>query len=131
MEAFPLRAVAHDERLTVTEHLTGFGALMPQVIMGLDDETPHIEALRSEAPDLGARGKSNLRQAESQILLTERSVNTIWPVPATAAVVEAAVSTEPSPARSALPIVRGTLVIGAGPSLRPIHGSDDAIVSGG
>src|SRR5918995_2023521 len=46
-------------------------------------------------------------------------------VPATAAVVEAAVSTEPSRARSALPIVRGPLVIGAGPSVRPIHGSDE------
>src|ERR671918_1362144 len=37
-------------------------------------------------------------------------------VPATAAVVEAAVSTEPTRARSALPIVRGPLVIGAGPA---------------
>ena len=37
-------------------------------------------------------------------------------VPATAAVVEAAVSTEPTRARSALPIVRGPLVIGAGPT---------------
>jgi hypothetical protein len=52
-------------------------------------------------------------------------------VPATAVVVEAVVSTEPTRARSALPIVRGPLVIGAGPSVRPIHGSDETIVSGG
>jgi len=37
-------------------------------------------------------------------------------VAATAAVVEAAVLTEPTRARSALPIVRGPLVIGAGPT---------------
>jgi hypothetical protein len=36
-------------------------------------------------------------------------------VPTTAPVVEAAVSTEPTLARSALPIVRGPLVIGVGP----------------
>jgi hypothetical protein len=52
-------------------------------------------------------------------------------VPATAAIVEAAVSTEPTRARNVLPILRGPLVIGAGPSVRPIHGSDETIVSGG
>jgi hypothetical protein len=52
-------------------------------------------------------------------------------VPATAGVVEAAVSTERLRALSALPIVRRRPVIGAEPSVREIHGSDETIVSGG
>jgi hypothetical protein len=61
----------------------GFAALMPQVTQGLDDEMQHIDGLRSDATDLDARGKSTLRQGETQILFTERTINTIWPpVPA-------------------------------------------------
>jgi hypothetical protein len=56
-----------------------FAALMPQVTLGLDDEMQHIDSLRSDAPDLSARGKSILRQAETQILFTERAINTTWP----------------------------------------------------
>src|SRR3954447_13739970 len=60
-----------------------FAPLMPEVTMGLDDEMQHIDGLRSDATDLDARGKSILRQAETQILFTERTINTIWPpVPA-------------------------------------------------
>ena len=57
----------------------GFAALMPQVTSNLDDEMQHIDGLRSDATDLDARGKSILRQAEAQILFTERTINTIWP----------------------------------------------------
>jgi hypothetical protein len=61
----------------------GFAGLMPQVTAGLDDETQHIEGLRSDATDLRPRGASMLRQAEVQILLTERTINAFWPpVPA-------------------------------------------------
>jgi hypothetical protein len=56
-----------------------FAALMPQVTLVLDDEMQHIDSLRSDAPDLSARGKSILRQAETQILFTERAINTTWP----------------------------------------------------
>ena len=56
-----------------------FGALMPVITSGLDDELQHIEGLRSDATDLNARGKSILRQALTQILLTQRSINAIWP----------------------------------------------------
>jgi hypothetical protein len=60
-----------------------FAPLMPEVTQGLDDEMQHIDGLRSDATDLDARGKSILRQAETQILFTERTINTIWPpVPA-------------------------------------------------
>ena len=37
------------------------------------------EGLRTDATDLSLRGKSILRQALTQILLTQRSINTIWP----------------------------------------------------
>ncbi len=56
-----------------------FAVLMPEVTAGLDDELQHIEGLRSDATDLNARGKSILRQALTQILLTQRTINTIWP----------------------------------------------------
>jgi hypothetical protein len=60
-----------------------FAPLMPEVTMGLDDEMQHIDGLQSDATDLDVRGKSILRQAEVQTLLTERTINTIWPpVPA-------------------------------------------------
>lgn len=56
-----------------------FAALMPVVTAGLDDELQHIDGLRTDATDLNARGKSILRQALTQILLTQRSINAIWP----------------------------------------------------
>jgi hypothetical protein len=61
----------------------GFGGLMPQVTAGLDDEIQGVDGLRSDAVDLRPRGKTILRAAESQIVLTEHTINTIWPpVPA-------------------------------------------------
>ena len=60
-----------------------FAALMPEVTFGLDDEIQHIEGLRSDATDLDARGRSILRQAETQVVFTQRTINQIWPpVPA-------------------------------------------------
>ena len=56
-----------------------FAVLMPVITAGLDDELQHIEGLRADATDLNARGKSILRQALTQILLTQRSINAIWP----------------------------------------------------
>jgi len=56
-----------------------FAALMPVITAGLDDELQHIDGLRTDATDLNARGKSILRQALTQILLTQRSINAIWP----------------------------------------------------
>jgi hypothetical protein len=64
----------------------------------------------------------------SQVALASGTSNV---VPGTAAVVEAAVATGRSRARGALAIVRGAVVIGAGPGVRPIDGNDDTIVSGG
>ena len=61
------------------EAASGFGALMPVITAGMDDELQHVEGLRSDATDLNARGKSILRQALTQILLTQRSINAIWP----------------------------------------------------
>jgi hypothetical protein len=60
-----------------------FAPLMPTVTAGLDDEIQGIDGLRSDATDLRPRGKTILRAAESQIVLTEHTINTIWPpVPA-------------------------------------------------
>jgi hypothetical protein len=89
----------------------------------------HRPARGRRAPAREARalaGSPSLTRSSTRVASGTSDV-----VPATAAVIEAAVSTEPTRARSALPIVRGPLVIGAGPSVRPIHGSDETIVSGG
>jgi hypothetical protein len=56
-----------------------FAPLMPTVTAGLDDEIQAIDGLRSDATDLRPRGKTILRAAESQIVLTEHTINTIWP----------------------------------------------------
>lgn len=56
-----------------------FAVLMPEVTGGLDDELQHIEGLQSDATDLNARGRQILRQGLTQILLTQRTINTIWP----------------------------------------------------
>ena len=56
-----------------------FAALMPEITSGLTDEIQHIQGLRTDATDLNVRGKSILRQALTQILLTQRSINAIWP----------------------------------------------------
>ena len=56
-----------------------FAALMPVITSGLTDEIQHIQGLRTDATDLNARGKSILRQALVQILLTQNTINTIWP----------------------------------------------------
>jgi len=60
-----------------------FATLMPQVSAGLGDELQHVQGLRSDATDLTAKGKSILRQALVQTLLTQNTINTVWPpVPA-------------------------------------------------
>jgi hypothetical protein len=60
-----------------------FAALMPFITGGLDDELQHIDGLRTDATDLNARGKSILRQAQVQILLTHHAIDLLWPpVPA-------------------------------------------------
>ena len=56
-----------------------FAVLMPEVTAGLDDELQHISGLQSDAMDLNARGRQILRQGLAQILLTQRTINTIWP----------------------------------------------------
>jgi|1186.fasta_scaffold09065_3 hypothetical protein len=60
-----------------------FAPLMPAVTAGLDDEIQGAAGLLSDATNLGVRGPRILRNAESQILLTEHTINTLWPpVPA-------------------------------------------------
>ena len=60
-----------------------FAPLMPEVTQGLDDELQHISGLQSDATDLSVNGNSILKQAKSQIVLTELEINTFWPpVPA-------------------------------------------------
>jgi hypothetical protein len=56
-----------------------FAVLMPEVTAGLADEQQHIQGLQSDATDLHARGKQILRQGLAQILLTQLTINTIWP----------------------------------------------------
>ena len=56
-----------------------FAVLMPEITAGLADEMQHIEGLRADATDLTAKGKSILRQAMSQVLLTQHTINVIWP----------------------------------------------------
>jgi hypothetical protein len=56
-----------------------FAPLMPTVTSGIDDEIQGIDGLRSDAVDLRPKGKTILRQAESQIVFTEHTINTIWP----------------------------------------------------
>jgi hypothetical protein len=56
-----------------------FAPLMPQVTQQLDDEIQAVDGLQSDAVDLRPRGKTILRQAKAQIVLTERTINTIWP----------------------------------------------------
>jgi hypothetical protein len=56
-----------------------FAPLMPTVTQGLDDEIQGAAGLLSDATNLGARGPGILRNAQAQILLTERTINTLWP----------------------------------------------------
>jgi len=56
-----------------------FAALMPVITSGLGDEIQHIQGLRTDATDLSVKGKSILRQALVQILLTQNTINTLWP----------------------------------------------------
>jgi len=56
-----------------------FAVLMPEITSGLTDELQHIQGLRTDATDLNARGKSILGQALVQVLLTQNTINTIWP----------------------------------------------------
>jgi hypothetical protein len=56
-----------------------FAALMPEVTAGLADEQQHIQGLQSDATDLNVRGRQILRQGLTQILLTQLTINTIWP----------------------------------------------------
>jgi hypothetical protein len=52
---------------------------MPQVVPMLDDEMQQIRALQSDATDLRPGGKTILRAALVQTVLTELTINTIWP----------------------------------------------------
>src|SRR3954447_8281838 len=53
--------------------------VMPQVVPLLDDEMQQIRALQSDATDLRPGGKIILRAALVQTVLTELTINTIWP----------------------------------------------------
>src|SRR3954454_13008369 len=55
------------------------GSVMPQVVPMLDDEMQQIRALQSDATDLRPGGKTILRAALVQSVLTEITINTIWP----------------------------------------------------
>jgi hypothetical protein len=121
----------HERTVVTAGALSGqLAASSPAGLAAANDLTIpiyHRPARGRRAPAGGALpGSPSLARSFTRVASGTSNV-----VPATAAVVEAAVSTEPTPARSALPIVRGPLVIGAGPSVRPIHGSDETIVSGG
>ena len=69
-----------DARKLMDEPVGGsFAALMPEITAGLDDELQHIDGLRSDATDLNVRGNSILSRAQSQLLLTQATINAIWP----------------------------------------------------
>jgi hypothetical protein len=53
--------------------------VMPQVVPLLDDEMQQIRALQSDATDLRPGGQTILRAALVQTVLTELTINTIWP----------------------------------------------------
>jgi hypothetical protein len=56
-----------------------FATVMPQVPPQLDDEIQQIAGLLSDATDLAPGGKKVLKDAMVQTLLTEHTINTIWP----------------------------------------------------
>ena len=70
----PVRA-----RISGDEEGATFATAMPQVTAMLDDEMQQIDALQSDAVDLSPGGTQILRDAEAQILLTERKLNAYWP----------------------------------------------------
>lgn len=53
--------------------------VMPGNIALLDDEIQQIRALQADATDLTPGGAKALTQALSQTVLTQNSINTIWP----------------------------------------------------
>jgi hypothetical protein len=54
-------------------------SVMPQVVPLLDDEIQQIRGLQSDATDLRPGGVAILRAGLTQTLLTELTINTIWP----------------------------------------------------
>ncbi len=70
----PLRA-----RISGDEEGATFATSMPQVTAMVEDELQQIDALQSDAVDLSPGGTKILRDAEAQILLTERKVDAYWP----------------------------------------------------
>jgi len=61
------------------EDAVTIGTVMPQVVPQLDDEIQQIRGLQSDATDLRPGGKAILRAGLTQALLTELTINTIWP----------------------------------------------------
>jgi hypothetical protein len=59
-----------------------FATTMPGVIAHLDDEQQQITGLTTDATDLTAGGRKLLTLAQAQTVLTENTINTVWP-PAT------------------------------------------------
>ena len=54
-------------------------SVMPQVVPLLDDEVQQIRGLQSDATDLRPGGVAILRAGLTQTLLTELTINSIWP----------------------------------------------------
>jgi hypothetical protein len=64
------------------EDTVSFGTVMPGLIGHLDDENQQLDALQTDATDLRPGGRTILRLAFAQNVLTAQTVNTYWP-PAT------------------------------------------------
>jgi hypothetical protein len=76
------KAVADVHALEPTpdpEALVSFATVMPTVPPTLDDEIQQIKGLQAGAKDLRPGGSKILRDALAQTLLTENTINTIWP----------------------------------------------------
>jgi hypothetical protein len=61
------------------EDAVSFGTVMPGVLGHLDDENQQLNALQADAADLRPGGKTILRLALAQNVLTGQTVNTYWP----------------------------------------------------
>jgi len=62
------------------EEAATFDATMPTIPVFLDDEVLHIDGLISDATDLRPGGTRILTKARAQILATEATINTFWPL---------------------------------------------------
>jgi hypothetical protein len=61
------------------EDAVSFATVMPGVLPHLDDENQQLNALQADAADLRPGGKTILRLALAQNVLTAQTVNTYWP----------------------------------------------------